>query len=106
MSDQRSAVNKAKAKSEDTDLAGSQMAETADEFLPVKGICGHLHPAHEGHFLVHIHQHILVDLDIQRRDFGLVPVESVLMKSNGERLGVGRSLCWLSAVRYRLEGTC
>ena len=88
---------------EDTDLTGSQVTETTDEFLPVEGICGHFHPAHEGHFLVHVDQHIFVDLDVERGGFGLVSMEGIVMKPDGEWLRGGRSLCWLGAVRGRLE---
>lgn len=96
-------LHEASSESEGTDLAGSQVTETTDKLLPVEGVRGHLHPAHEGHFLVHVDQHLLVDLDVKRRDFGLVSLESVFMKPDGERLGGSWSLCWLSAVRCRLE---
>ena len=80
------------------DLTGSQVTEAADEFLPVKGVCGHFHPAHEGHFLVHVDQHILIDLDVEGRGFGLVPMESVVVEPDCEWLGGGRSFRWLSGV--------
>jgi hypothetical protein len=106
MSNQRFVVDSAKAEIEDTDLADSQVTEPADELLPVKGICSHFHPAHEGHFLVHIHQQVLVDLDVERRGFGLVALKGVVMKSDGEWLGGGRSVPWLGAVGDRLDRTC
>ena len=89
----------------DTDLTGSQVTETTDEFLPVEGVCSHFHPTHEGHFLVHVDQHIFVDLDLEGRGFGFVSMEGVVVKPNGEWLGGGRSLCRLSAVGCRLERT-
>ena len=74
----------ARAGSNGTDLAGSQVTETTDEFLSVKGVRGHFHPAHEGHFLVHVDQHILVDLDVERGNFGLVGMECIVVKPDGE----------------------
>ena len=69
---------------EGTDLASSQVTETTDEFLSVKGVRGHFHPAHEGHFLVHVDQHILVDLDVKGGNFGLVRMECIVVKPDGE----------------------
>ena len=79
------------------------MTEAADEFLSVKGVCGHFHPTHEGHFLVHVDQHIFVDLDVERRSFGLVTLKGFVMKSDGEWPGGGRGFRWLSAVRCGLK---
>jgi hypothetical protein len=84
-------------------LAGSQVAETANELLSVEGVRGHFHPTHKGHFLVHVDQHLLVDLDVKRRCFGFVSVEGIVMKPDGERLGGRRSLGWLGGVCCRLE---
>ena len=78
-------MDKARFGNEGTDLTGSQVTETTDEFLSVKGVRGHFHPAHEGHFLVHADQHILVDLDVERRNFGLVCMECVLVEPDGKR---------------------
>ena len=102
-SDQRFGIDKEKFGGEDADLTGSQVTEATDKFLPVEGVCSHFHPAHEGHFLVHIDQHVFVDLDVERRGFGLVCMEGIVMKPDGEWLGGGRSLCRLSAVCCRLE---
>ena len=103
VNDQRSGVREASFKRGVTDLTGSQVTETADEFLPVKGVRGHLHPAHECHFLVHIDQHLFVDFDFKGGDVGLESMKSVVMEPDCERLGGGRGLRWLSAVRRGLK---
>ncbi len=86
-------------------LTNSQMAEATDEFCLVKGVSGHLHPAHGLHLLVHPEKLVAGDLNVKVRLLAFVGVEGVLVKFDGERLGgVRRRLFELSRVSGSLNG--
>lgn len=78
------------------------MAETTDEFGLVECVGSHLHTAHEDHVLVHADKHVLGDLDLKPWCIGLVAMEGVLMKLDGERLSVRGLVLKLRRVRRRL----
>lgn len=60
-------------------LSSCQMAEATNEFLPVEGICGHLHASHGAHLRVHVNEHVLRDLDLQARNVCSIRTERVFM---------------------------
>lgn len=65
------------------------MAEATDKLGLVEGIGGHLHSPHGGHLGVHLEEHVLGDLNLERRHLAVVSMEGLFMELQVERLRLG-----------------
>lgn len=86
-------------------LSDSEMAETTNELGFIEGVGGHFHATHGLHVFVHFEQFVLSYLNFEGRWVAFVGAERVLVKFDGEWLGVvGDGVLQQRGIRRRGDG--